>query len=149
MNVIYKHIISLAVFISLTVFVFNPIFFENKSIKQHDIEQWSYSANETIEFRKNNNEEALWSNSMFSGMPAYLIDVKWSNQIVSFLHKIYSLFFPHPISNFIISFISFYIMLLCFKIRPEIALFGSIAFTLSSYMIHALNKYFFFSSCSF
>ena len=32
MNVIYKHIISLAVFISLTVFVFNPIFFENKSI---------------------------------------------------------------------------------------------------------------------
>ena len=121
MKDIYKHIISLAVFISLTVFIFYPIFFENKKIKQHDIEQWKYSANETIEFRKNNNEEALWSNSMFSGMPAYLIDVKWSNNIIIYIHKIYSLFFPHPVSSFIISFISFYIMLLCFRVRPEIA----------------------------
>ena len=135
MNIIVKHIISLIVFISLTTYLFSPVFFENKEIKQHDIEQWKYSANETIEFRKNNNEEALWSNSMFSGMPAYLIDIKWSNYIVSNIHKIYSVFFPHPVSNMLISFISFYIMLLCFRVKPEIALFGSIAFTLSSYLI--------------
>lgn len=139
MKNIYKHILSIAVFLSLTVYLFNPVFFENKGIKQHDIDQWKYSANETIEFRKKNNEEALWSNSMFSGMPAYLIDVKWSNQVVSYIHKIYSLFFPHPVSNIIISFLSFYIMLLCFKVRPEIALFGSIAFTLSSYMIIGMS----------
>ena len=139
MKNIYKHVISVAVFISLTVYLFNPVFFENKGIKQHDIEQWKYSANETIEFRKKNNEEALWSNSMFSGMPAYLIDVKWSNQVVSYIHKAYSLFFPHPVSNIIISFLSFYIMLLCFKVRPEIALFGSIAFTLSSYMVIGIS----------
>ena len=139
MKNIYKHVISIAVFISLTVYLFNPIFFEHKGIKQHDIEQWKYSANETIEFRKKNNEEALWSNSMFSGMPAYLIDVKWSNQVVFYIHKAYSLFFPHPVSNIIISFLSFYIMLLCFKVRPEIALFGSIAFTLSSYMVIGIS----------
>ena len=51
MKNIYKHVISVAVFISLTVYLFNPVFFENKGIKQHDIEQWKYSANETIEFR--------------------------------------------------------------------------------------------------
>ena len=39
MKVLYKHIISLAVFISLTIFIFNPIFFENKSIKQHALER--------------------------------------------------------------------------------------------------------------
>ena len=135
MNIIIKHLISLIVFISLTTYLFSPVFFENKEIKQHDIEQWKYSANETIEFRKNNNEEALWSNSMFSGMPAYLIDIKWSNYIISNIQKIYSVFFPHPVSNILISFISFYIMLLCFRVKPEIALFGSIAFTLSSYLI--------------
>ena len=59
MKNIYKHVISIAVFISLTVYLFNPVFFENKGIKQHDIEQWKYSANETIEFRKKNNEEAM------------------------------------------------------------------------------------------
>ena len=52
MKNIYKHVISVAVFISLTVYLFNPVFFENKGIKQHDIDQWKYSANETIEFRK-------------------------------------------------------------------------------------------------
>ncbi len=135
MGNIYKHIFSVFVFISLTVYLFNPLFFENKIIKQHDIEQWIYSANETIEFREKNNEEALWSNSMFSGMPAYLIDIQWSNDIVKSFHKVYSLFFPHPVSNLIISFISFYFMLLCFRVRPEISLFGSIGFTLSSYII--------------
>ena len=135
MNIIIKHLISLIVFISLTTYLFSPVFFENKEIKQHDIEQWKYSANETIEFRKNNKEEALWSNSMFSGMPAYLIDIKWSNYIISNIQKIYGVFFPHPVSNILISFISFYIMLLCFRVKPEIALFGSIAFTLSSYLI--------------
>ena len=41
MKNIYKHVISIAVFISLTVYLFNPVFFENKGIKQHDIEQWN------------------------------------------------------------------------------------------------------------
>ena len=135
MNTLIKHIFSISLFISLTIYIFNPIFFENKELKQHDIEQWKYSANESIEFRKSNNEEALWSNSMFSGMPGYLIDVKWSNQIVSYIHKIFSFFFPHPVNIVLISFISFYIMMLCFNVRPEIAAFGSIAFTLSSYML--------------
>ena len=30
-------------------------------------------------------------------------------------------------------------MLLCFRVRPEIALFGSIAFTLSSYMVIGIS----------
>ena len=135
MNNLIKHIFSISLFISITIYIFNPVFFENKELKQHDIEQWKYSANESIEFRKSNNEEALWSNSMFSGMPGYLIDVKWSNQIVSYIHKIFSFFFPHPVNILLISFISFYIMMLCFNVRPEIAAFGSIAFTLSSYML--------------
>ena len=82
----------------------------NKQLKQHDIEQWSYSAKESSEFRKINNEEALWSNSMFSGMPAYLTDVKWSNEIIGYTHKLYSFFFPHPTNILLISFLSFYFM---------------------------------------
>ena len=52
MKDIIKHILSLTLFFSITIYVFNPIFFENKELKQHDIEQWKYSANESIEFRK-------------------------------------------------------------------------------------------------
>ena len=88
MQIIYKHCISLVVFLSLTIYFFNPVIFENKELKQHDIEQWKNGANEIIDYRKNTNKEALWTNSMFSGMPAYLIDVKWKNDIIIFLHKL-------------------------------------------------------------
>jgi len=72
---------------------------------------------------------------MFSGMPAYLIDVKWDNNLILGIHKIVSLGIPHPINYIFISFISFYIMLLVFKVRIPLSIIGSIIFTLSSYMI--------------
>ena len=72
---------------------------------------------------------------MFSGMPAYLIDVKWDNNLILGIHKIVSLGIPHPINYVFISFISFYIMLLVFKVRISLSIIGSIMFTLSSYMI--------------
>ena len=130
-----KHLLSILLFVGLNLYIFNPVIFLNKQLKQHDIEQWSYSAKESSEFRKINNEEALWSNSMFSGMPAYLTDVKWSNEVIGYTHKLYSFFFPHPTNILLISFLSFYFMLLAFNVRQEVAVFGSIAFTLSSYMI--------------
>ena len=139
MQIIYKHCISLVVFLSLTIYFFNPVIFENKKLKQHDIEQWKNGANEIIDYRKNTNKEALWTNSMFSGMPAYLIDVKWKNDIIIFLHKLLGLWLPHPVSLIFISFISFYFMLICFGVRPEISIFGAIAFTLSTYMIVGIN----------
>ena len=86
MNILYKHILSLIVFIFLTITLFHPIFFENKNIKQHDIEQWKYSANETIEFRKNSNEEALWSNSMFSGMPNLFSKIASQNGVIKLFY---------------------------------------------------------------
>ena len=136
MNIKYlKHLLSIFLFIGLNMYIFNPVIFSNKQLKQHDIEQWSYSAKESSEFRKVNGEEALWSNSMFSGMPGYLIDVKWSNDIMGYIHKFYSFFFPHPTNILLLSFLSFYFMLIAFNVRQEIAVFGSIAFTLSSYMI--------------
>ena len=139
MQIIYKHCISLVVFLSLTIYFFNPVIFENKELKQHDIEQWKNGANEIIDYRENTNKEALWTNSMFSGMPAYLIDVKWKNDIIIFLHKLLGLWLPHPVSLIFISFISFYFMLICFGVRPEISIFGAIAFTLSTYMIVGIN----------
>ena len=119
-----KHLLSILLFVGLNLYIFNPVIFLNKQLKQHDIEQWSYSAKESSEFRKINNEEALWSNSMFSGMPAYLTDVKWSNEVIGYTHKLYSFFFPHPTNILLISFLSFYFMLLAFNVRQEVAVFG-------------------------
>ena len=34
MQIIYKHCISLGVFLSLTIYFFNPVIFENKELKE-------------------------------------------------------------------------------------------------------------------
>ena len=132
---ILYHFLSIVLFLSITVYLFNPIFFEDKIVNQHDIEQWKGSSKEVKDFREKTGDEPLWTNSMFSGMPAYLIDVKWDNNLILGIHKIVSLGIPHPINYIFISFISFYIMLIVFKVRIPLSIIGSIIFTLSSYMI--------------
>src|SRR5690606_8313565 len=93
---ILPHIIAVLSFFLLTLFFFNPIFFDNKAIDQHDIQMWEGSAKALIDYREKTGEEGLWAPSMFSGMPAYLINVIWSNGPVVALKKILTVGLPHP-----------------------------------------------------
>jgi hypothetical protein len=135
---ILPHLVAIAVFFLITIFFFNPIFFENKTLQQHDIQQFIGSSKAISEYRDKTGEEPLWTNSMFSGMPAYLISVQWGNTSIAYIKKVMSLLLPHPISNIFIAFISYYILLLSFRVRPFLAIIGGIAFGLSSYMIIGL-----------
>lgn len=136
---ILPHIVAVVVFFVTTVAFFNPIFFDNKSLEQHDINQWKGGAQELLEFREKTGDEGLWTNSMFGGMPGYLINVQWDDTIVGKTKLIMSLFLPHPVQNIFLAFVSFYILLLCFKVRPSLAIAGALAFGLSTYMIIGLG----------
>lgn len=132
---ILPHIVAIAAFLIVTLFFFKPVFFDNKTLQQHDIQEYIGSSKAIADFREQTGEEALWTNSMFSGMPAYLISVQWGTQALSYLKRITAVGLPHPIANIFIAFICYYIMLLSFGIRPYLAIAGAIAFGLSSYMI--------------
>lgn len=135
---ILPHIIAISVFLIVTIFFFNPIFFESKTLQQYDIQQ-HLGASKTIEdYRAQEGEEPLWTDTMFSGMPAYLVSVQWGNQAIALLKKVMALFLPHPIANIFLAFVCYYILLLTFGIRPYLAMAGAIAFGLSSYMIIGL-----------
>jgi hypothetical protein len=136
---VLPHLIAVGIFLIVTVIFFNPVFFDNKTIIQADIQQWEGSSKALRDFRDQTGEEGLWAPSMFSGMPAYLINVHWSNQPVNFLKSVLSLGIPHPVANIFLSFICFYILLLTFKVRPYLAIVGALAFGLSSYMIIGLS----------
>jgi hypothetical protein len=136
---ILPHLVAVVVFLLVTVFFFNPIFFDNKAIEQGDIQQWSGSSKELRDYRDQTGEEGLWAEAMFSGMPAYLVNLSWSDGVVIGMKKVLSVFLPHPISNIFLAFICYYILLLSFKIRPWFAIAGALAFGLSSYMIIGLS----------
>ncbi|WP_420387498.1 YfhO family protein [Roseivirga sp.] len=136
---ILPHLVAVIIFLIITISFFNPVFFDDQKLAQSDIVQWEASAHELMEYRSETGEEGLWTNSIFGGMPAYLISVKWGNELIKHTHAVFALGLPHPVRIIFVSMLSFYIMLLCFKVNPYLALIGSVAFGLSSYNIIGLT----------
>lgn len=136
---VLPHLIAVLIFLVVTVLFFKPVFFDNKVISQGDIEQWSASSKELRDYRDASGEEGLWAATMFSGMPAYLVNLEWSNGPVLALKKALSIFLPHPVSAIFLSFVCYYILLLSFRVRPWFAIAGALAFGLSSYMIIGIS----------
>ncbi|MCS6975040.1 MAG: YfhO family protein [Cyclobacteriaceae bacterium] len=132
---VLPHLVAVAVFLLVTVILFHPVFFENKTVNQHDILQSKGASKALLDFREQTGEEGLWSPSMFSGMPAYLISVQWGYEAISWTKRILSLNLPSPVHNIYLSFLCYYILLLAFRIRPYLAIAGAVGFGLSSYLI--------------
>ncbi len=138
-SAIQPHAIAILVFLLVTIFFFSPVFFDNKAISQHDIQEYQGASKSLSDYREATGEEGLWASNMFSGMPAYLVSLRWSDGPVVWTKKIMSLFLPHPINNIFAAFLCYYILLLAFGVRPYLAIAGALAFGLSSYVIIGLS----------
>src|SRR5690606_13739053 len=132
---VLPHLIAVLVFLVVTGVFFKPAFFDSKVLSQRAIEEWQGSSKALRAFQDDTGEEELWAPSMFSGMPAYLINLEWSNQRVTALKRILTLGLKHPFANIFAAFISYYILLLAFRIKPYLSIAGALAFGLSSYLI--------------
>ncbi len=62
--------IFLFVFVSLLYF---PVAFQHMVPPASDTAQWEGAAHQIIEYNKTHKDPALWTQSMFSGMPSYMI----------------------------------------------------------------------------
>ena len=128
------HLIAITLFALITLIYCNPIL-ENKRINQSDIIQFQGMSKEIKDFRDRTGDEALWTNSMFGGMPAYQISVKYPNNILLHIDKVLQLGFPRPIGIIFLYFLGFYILMLSMKLDYKLAFLASIAFGLSSYFL--------------
>lgn len=133
------HILAIITFVMLVVVYYNPVFFENKAIRQNDVLQGEGSAAELKEYRELTGEEGLWTNSMFGGMPGYLIHVQFSGDLLQHLQSIYYLWLAHPARLTFMAMLSFYILLVVMGVRPYLAIAGGIAFGLGSFNIISIE----------
>jgi hypothetical protein len=132
------HLLAIIIFLLVTIVFFSPVYFQGKSLHQDDIYMWQGGAKELMDFREETGEEGLWTNSMFSGMPGYLINTQFSGDLIYYFQRILAFGLPHPTSILFTSFLCYYIMLLVFGVRPGIAIAGALAFGLSSFNIIGL-----------
>ena len=130
---IIPHIVSLSLFVVVALIYFNPVL-KGKKISQSDITQHIGMAKEVNDFRKATGEEPYWAESAFSGMPTYPIGTYFPNDYITSLDR-FIRFLPRPADYLFLYFLSFYILLLAFKIDWKIAIVGSLAFGFSTYLI--------------
>ncbi|MBD8490978.1 YfhO family protein [Echinicola sp. CAU 1574] len=136
---ILPHLLGIVSFYTLIVLYFSPIMFEGKMIFQSDILQWEGSAKEIQDFREDTGEEALWTNRMFGGMPAYLINTEYPGDISRAVISVITLGLPHPINGLFFGMVAMYILLLTFKVRPEISVMGAWAFAFNTFNMLSLE----------
>ena len=123
---------SLLIFLILSIAYVSPVL-EGKRLLQSDIVKFEGMAKEIKDFREETGKEALWTNSMFGGMPAFQISVRYSNNIAIYLHQIFTLGLPRPADMIFLYFAGFFIFLLVLKVNVWVAFAGALAFAFSSY----------------
>ncbi|MBN2395569.1 MAG: YfhO family protein [Candidatus Atribacteria bacterium] len=139
LNVFVSHFLSIVGFLLISILFFSPDILEGKKIYQNDIIQYNGSVKEIADFRIEYNKEPLWTNSMFGGMPAYLISTLYSGNKISNLHKIFTATGFRPVSYIFIYLLGFYIALLLFRVKPWLAFAGAIAYGFSSYFFAIIS----------
>jgi len=126
------YLVAIIVFAIINIVQFSPIF-SGKALEQGDIVRFRGMSQEMTEFRNTEHSEALWTNSMFGGMPAYQVSTVYPGNWLGNIDKAFHMFMPHPSGYIFLYFLGFFILLLCLEINPWLAIVGALAYGFSSY----------------
>ncbi len=126
------YLAAIVIFATINIIQFGPVF-SGKALLQGDIVRFKGMSKEATDFRNAEHSEALWTNSMFSGMPAYQISTLYPGNWLGSIDKAFHIFLPHPAGYIFLYFMGFFILLLCLEINPWLAIVGALAYGFSSY----------------
>lgn len=120
----------------VAIFFFYPDDVEGRVLQQHDMQQGVANGHEGLEWKDKTGEQPRWTNALFSGMPTYQIAPSYAaNSMMGWVQTVYTLGLPSPANLLFGMMIGFFIMCLCMGIKWSDALFGAIAWGLSTYFI--------------
>ena len=125
------HLVALLIFLVFASIYFSPLF-KGYHLIQDDVNKFKGMSKEIVDHRVMNETEPLWTNSMFGGMPAYQISVLHSNNYINTIDQIIKVGLPRPAGILFIAMLGFYILLMCLRVNPWLAIAGAIAFGFST-----------------
>jgi hypothetical protein len=130
----WPHILVIVIFIALVLLYFYP-HLQGKTLQQSDISQWQGMAQELSEFSKNNPEgRAIWSGSMFSGMPSYHFgSVGYPPNYLNYIQNGLSLSNPGSMGPVFAGLLCAYILFFLLTGNIRLSLLGAFAYAFSSY----------------
>ena len=127
------HLIAVIVFLSVALIYCRPAF-DNKVLVQEDVTQWKAMAQNSFRYKEQHGHFPLWTNGMFSGMPAYLIamDVD-AFQPQNFFYDLFTLHLKKPANFFFLACVCFYFLTQVLRVNPFIGIIGGLAYAYATY----------------
>ncbi len=120
-------------------YAFTPEVLSGKIVNQSDFISWRGMANEIIEHNEANpSDHALWTGSMFSGMPSNTIEVHYKGDLTEYIYDLLQ-FGSRPASYLFISLVGGFLLFLAFGVNIYLAILGAIAITLCSYNMQIIQ----------
>ena len=130
---VLPHAVAVLFFIVLSYVYMFPLL-EGKVLEQSDIVHHKGMSKELVDYRNKTGEEAIWTNSMFGGMPGYMISTKYKGNLANVINRALRIPFKSAAMP-ILYMLGFYILLISLKINRWQSLAGAVAFGLSSYFL--------------
>jgi len=80
--------ISAIILFLLLSFLYFPEVLDGKQLGGHDNANFKGMSRALVDYRNETGKEALWSNNMFSGMPAFMTSVVYKGNTLKFLNRL-------------------------------------------------------------
>ena len=80
------YVVAILAFVLISLIYFTPAL-EGKKLKQGDIDRFKGMSREITDHNKRFEDNTLWTNSMFGGMPAYFISVQFDGNLFKKINK--------------------------------------------------------------
>ena len=126
------HLVAVVIFLIVAVVYCKPAL-DGQVVAQHDIQGWRGMAQQSFEFKEKYGHYPLWTNSMFSGMPAFQIAMSGSIIHLHYAYDLLTLWMPKPISFFFLACLGFYFLCIIARANPWVGIMGAIAYAYSTF----------------
>ncbi len=135
---IRPHLVALLGFVLLSLLYVSPVI-EGKRLQMHDIVQSKASSQELEAYHEKTGEWAQWTNSMFSGMPAFMVGGDYPLSISTKIGRAVYHLLPIPASIFLLSLLSAYLLLYVLTASARLAFTGAVAFTFATFNLISIE----------
>ena len=132
-NTVYSLLAALLLAV-VAIFFFFPDDIQGNVLQQHDMTQGIANGQEIQAYKEATGETSRWTDSLFGGMPTFQISPSYAaNGMLGWRTRLYGLWLPAPANLLFSMMLGFFIMCLCMRFRWSNALFGAVAWGLSTY----------------
>lgn len=124
--------LAIVVFAALALLYCSPLL-SGKVLSMHDTNMATAAAKELVDYHEKTGEWAWWTNSMFGGMPGFMIAGDYPYSGISILGKFLGSVLPAPANVIFLLMVGFYVFMRTTRVDTWLTYLGSIAYAFGTY----------------